>query len=111
MGWNYIPLIELDLTGREDSRPAYAIEQQLQLKTFLQKLGQQRLNRVPGVGPWRKKPKGTVMVGFAYAPRGWYEKYKAQLAVVGGTRKFTPPEAGSSRDGSVENLTGIGANI
>ena len=60
---------------------------------------------MPGAGPWENKPEGTVMVGFAYAPRGWYEKYKGQLAVVGGKQKFTPPK--SSRDGSAVDLTGI----
>jgi hypothetical protein len=52
MGWKYIPLIELNLAGRDGSRPVYAIEQQLQIKTFSQELGYQRLNRIPGSGNW-----------------------------------------------------------
>jgi hypothetical protein len=115
MGWKYIPLIELNLAGRDDSRPAYAIEQQLQIKTFSQKLGYQRLNRIPGIDNWDIpgidnwdiKPTGTVMVGFAYAPRGWLEENYDDIAIVRGTQNFVPPKAGSSKDGSEEDLTDV----
>ena len=100
--WRYINLLELDLTGREDSRPIYAVEQQLQKKTEHQVLGYQRLNRVAGAGPWGRKPRGTVMVGFAYAPRGWLQEHYHEIAIVLGKQQqnFRP-------DGTNVDLTGL----
>jgi hypothetical protein len=100
-GWDYINLLELDLTGREDSRPIYAVEQQLQHKTEWQDLGYQRLNRVAGAGPWGNKPRGTVMVGFAYAPRGWLEAHYHEIAIVRGKKR------GGAPDGTNVDLTGL----
>jgi hypothetical protein len=100
--WDYVNLLELDLTGREDSRPIYAVKQQLQLKTFYQKLGLERLNRIPGCGDWTKKPNGTAMLGFAFPKRGWIERVSEnyQTAIVNGRKDFVPPKLGSKKDGS-----------
>lgn len=88
-GWDYIPLFEVDLSGRKDSRPAYAVEQQFQYKTEDLKLGIQRLNRTPGAGNWNVEPRGTVMVGFAFAPRGWLEEHEGAIAIVEGKQRQT----------------------
>ena len=101
-GWDYINLLELDLTGREDSRPIYAVEQQLQHKMEWQDLGYQRLNRVAGAGPWNNKPRGTVMVGFEYAPRGWLQEHYHEIAIVRGKMR------GGGQDGTKVDLTGLG---
>ena len=65
------------------------------------------MNRVPGVGPWARKPNGTVMVGFFYAPRGWLAENYDDIAVVNGKMEWVPPEEGSSKDYSNEDMTGI----
>jgi hypothetical protein len=112
--WDYVNLLELDLTGREDSRPIFAVEQQLQLKTFHQKLGLERLNRIPGCGDWKQKSKnGMAMVGFAFPKRGWIERVTEnyQTAIVNGRTNFIPPILGSKRDGSQDLLTGISGII
>ena len=100
-GWDHITLLKLDLTGREDPRPIYAVEQQLQHKTEWQDLGYQRLNRVAGAGPWGNKPRGTVMVGFAYAPRGWLEAHYHEIAIVRVKKR------GGAPDGTNVDLTGL----
>jgi hypothetical protein len=111
--WDYVNLLELDLTGREDCRPIFSVEQQLQLKTFYQELGLERLNRIPGSGNWDQKPKGTAMVGFAFPKRGWIERVSEnnQTAIVNGRQTFVPPELGSKKDGSQDLLTGVGGII
>ena len=87
MGWKWIPLIEIELRGSETVRPAMAVEQQCQLLTHDLELGWQRNNRVPGAGNWDLKVNKyhrLAMVGFAYAPPGWKEKYAHKIAIVKG---------------------------
>jgi hypothetical protein len=113
MGWKWLPLMELDLDGSPTLRPLYALEQQCQILTHDLQLGSQRNNRVPGAGGWdRNVTKETRfgVVGFAYAPPGWLNKYYDRIAFVNGKIHFTQPEvARMSLKGANETLSGIGA--
>jgi hypothetical protein len=113
MGWKWLPLMELDLDGSPTLRPAYALEQQCQILTHDLRLGSQRNNRVPGAGNWDRnatKENRFVVVGFAYAPPGWLNKYYDLIAFVNGKIEFTQPEVASmSLKGANETLSGVGA--
>jgi hypothetical protein len=113
MGWKWLPLMELDLDGSPTLRPAYALEQQCQILTHDLRLGSQRNNRIPGAGGWDRKvtkENRFCVVGFAYAPPGWLNKYYDRIAFVNGKIEFTQPEvARMSLKGANETLSGVGA--
>jgi hypothetical protein len=86
MGWKWLPLLELDLANSPTVCSIMAVEQRCHLHTHDLELGTQRNNRVLGAGNWDKvEPSQTLaMVGFAYAPPGWLEKYQGgdRIAIV-----------------------------
>ena len=113
MGWKWLPLMEADLEGSPTLRPLYALEQQCQVLTHDLRLGTQRNNRVPGAGIWNQevtKRNRFGVVGFAYAPPGWLNKYYSRIAFVNGKNEFTQPEvARMSLRGANETMSGVGA--
>lgn len=91
-GWDYIPLVDIDLTGEETGRVAYAIEQQLQLMVHdVLSLGFERLNRFPGAGNWNN-PGGNYIVGMLFPPKGFNKLFKNdKIVAVNGIMDFRIP--------------------
>jgi len=94
--FDYIILKDMDLTNVEGltdeeakrvSRPAYAFEQMLQYLTMDMKLGYERLNRIPGAGPWNSGP-GHYIIGFAFADETIKPRIGHDLAVVKGKQEW-----------------------
>jgi hypothetical protein len=93
LGWKYLVLAVVDLTNVEGlsdeeqkrvSRPAFALEQQLQCiaKTLGLDLSE-LMNRIPGAGAWNSGP-GYYFIGFSYGTPEFKMCLGSSIAVVGG---------------------------
>lgn len=109
MGWKYITLMEFKMNVGETNRPAFAVEQQTRVLSHHLCLGPQRNNRTPGAAStWDVKVTDKncySIVGFAYAPPFWLEKYWDKIAFVDGKHHLSQPKiAKMMLDGENETM-------
>ena len=68
LGWNWFPVLELDLSIQPNGHAGFAMEQQFHFQTMHFKLGHQGINRVPGAGNWDMESQSIITaIGSTYA--------------------------------------------